>query len=171
MSPSRKFVRLGKILQEWGIKGQVRFLSFNGESEIYPKLQCLYDEGAEHSCLEIEAVKRHGRYWLLKFKGYETPERAKELRGKTLGLDRSDLPKPRKGEIYVNDLEGLEVRAANGNIVGEIVGFLRVGDHEVMRIQRESQDEALVPYQDEFVEKTDLEAGVITLKDYAQALL
>lgn len=171
MSSSSKFVRLGKILQEWGIKGQVRFLSFNAESEIYPKLRSLFVEDAEHSRLDIESVKRHGRYWLFKLKGYDTPEMAKELRGKVLGLDRGDLPKPRKGEIYVNDLEGLEVRASDGGKVGDVIGFLRVGDHEVMRIQRESQDEALVPYHEEFVEKTDLEAGFIVLKPYAQALL
>ena len=77
MPSQSQFVPLGKILQEWGIKGQVRFLSFNPESEVYSKLSYFLAEGAAASPLEIESVKRHGRYWLLKLKGYESPETAR----------------------------------------------------------------------------------------------
>ena len=81
------------------------------------------------------------------------------------------MPKPRKGEIYLSDLEGLEVRTAAGTRVGSIVGFMKVGDHEVMRIERDSAGEALVPYHSEFVERTDLKKGVIELKPFAESLL
>ena len=171
MSSPSKFVRLGKILQEWGIKGQVRFLSFNPESEIYPKLKSLFAEEPKLVPFEIENFKRHGRYWLLKLKGYETPEAARKLRGKVLGLPREKLPKPRKGEFYLSDLEGLEVRTAGGEEVGVVVGFQKVGDTEVMLIERDAKAEAMVPYSGEFVEKTDLAAAVITLKPFAEELL
>ncbi|MDL1871680.1 16S rRNA processing protein RimM [Deltaproteobacteria bacterium PRO3] len=171
MSPPSKFVRLGKILQEWGIKGQVRFLSFNPESDLYPRLSYFVPEADESGRLEIESVKRHGRYWLLKLKGYENPETARELRGKVLGLPRIELPRPRRGEVYLSDLEGLEVRAADGTAVGVIAGFQKVGDHEVMRIERAAGGEAMVPYHAEFVESTNLKEGFVALKPYAEALL
>lgn len=171
MSFPSKFVRLGKILQEWGIKGQVRFLSFNPESDIYPKLKSLLSEEPENALLEIQNCKRHGRYWLLKLKGYETPEDARKLRGKVLGLPREKLPKPRKGEFYLSDLEGLEVRMADGQEVGIVVGFQKVGDTEVMLIERDAKSEAMIPYSGDFVEATDLKSGVITLKPFAQELL
>ncbi len=171
MPSSSKFVRLGKILQEWGIKGQVRFLSFNPESDLYPQLSYFVSEADAAGCLEIESVKRHGRYWLLKLKGYEDPETARKLRGTVLGLPRAELPKPRRGELYLSDLEGLEVRTADGTAVGVIAGFQKVGDHEVMRIERAAGGEAMVPYHGEFVERTDLKEGIIVLKPYAEALL
>jgi len=171
MASSSKFVRLGKILQEWGIKGQVRFLSFNPQSDLYPDLEALYPEGKENSPFAIESIKRHGRYWLLKLKGYETPEQARKLRGTVLGLPRESLPSIEPGEFYLSDLEGLEVRAADGRCVGVITGFLPVGDNEVMQIRDESGKECLVPYQKDFVARTDLEAGLVELKAFADDLL
>ncbi|MFO1464794.1 MAG: ribosome maturation factor RimM [bacterium] len=171
MSSPRKFVRLGKILQEWGIHGQVRFISFNPQSELYPDLDVLYAEDRGEAPYAIESIKRHGRYWLLKLKGYEDPEHARELRGIVLGLPREALPEPESGEIYLSDLEGLEVRAADGRRIGVVAGFLSVGDHEVMQIRDESGRETLVPYQKDFVASTDREEGVIVLKEFADELL
>lgn len=172
MSSSQKFVRLGKILQEWGIHGQVRFLSFNPQSDLYPELEALFAEGDSSVPFEVESIKRHGRYWLLKLKGYENPEQARELRGKVLGLPREALPETEPGEFYLSDLEGLEVRAADGHRVGVVFGFLPVGDNEVMQIRDESSGkEVLVPYQKDFVARTDLGAGLIELKSFADELL
>lgn len=158
-------------MQEWGIRGQVRALSFNAESELYSKLDELRFEDSPLEARELEQAKRHGRYWLFKFKGYENPEQARELRGKVLGLPRDLLPKPKKGEIYLSDLEGLEVRNTADAKVGEVVGFLRVGENDVMRVAREEGDEALIPYREEFVAKTQLEENVIRLTELAEDLL
>ncbi|HEX5035434.1 MAG TPA: ribosome maturation factor RimM [bacterium] len=169
--PTPRFVPLGKILQEWGIKGQVRVLSFNPESKIYSDLSEVYFESAPHEARTLEQAKRHGRYWLFKLKDYENPEQARELRGQVFGLPRNLLPAPAKGEIYLSDLEGLEVRNAEDRKVGEVVGFLRVGDNDVMRVAREEGDEALVPYRSEFVAVTLIKDGVLRLTELAEELL
>lgn len=158
-------------MQEWGIKGQVRAVSFNPESELYPSLAELRFEDAPHEMRSLEQAKRHGRYWLFKLQGYENPEQAKELRGKVFGLPRDLLPPPEEGEFYLSDLEGFEVRNVADQKVGELVGFLRVGDNDVMRVAREEGDEALVPYRTEFVVETSFEDGILRLTELAEDLL
>ena len=158
-------------MQEWGIRGQVRALSFNPESKLYPLLSEIHFEEAPHAGQALEQAKRHGRYWLFKLKGYESPEQARELRGKVFGLPRNLLPPPEEGEIYLSDLEGLEVRNAEDRKVGEIVGFLRAGENDVMRVAREEGDEALVPYREEFVAGTSFEEKVLRLTELAEELL
>ncbi|HKX12466.1 MAG TPA: ribosome maturation factor RimM, partial [bacterium] len=145
--------------------------SFNPESQLYPSLSELHFEEAPHEPRALEQAKRHGRYWLLKLKGYENPEQARELRGKVFGLPRDRLPPPEEGEIYLSDLEGLEVRNAEDQKVGEVVGFLSVGENDVMRIAREEGDEALVPYRSEFVAETSFEDKILRLTELAEDLL
>ncbi len=168
---STQLVYLGKIIREWGIKGQVRFVSFNPDSTLYPKLKKIYLE-CPAGCreLKLEIAKRHGRFWLLKLEGYENPESARELRGIQIGIPRSDLPEPSNNEVYLADLEGREVRNAEGDAIGVIERFLKVGDTEVMVIKREAGKEAMVPFHSEFVESTSPE-GIVVLKKQAADLL
>jgi 16S rRNA processing protein RimM len=158
-------------LQEWGIKGQVRVLSFNPESQLYSSLAELRFEEAPHEARSLEQAKRHGRYWLFKLRGYENPEQARELRGKVFGLLRDQLPPPGEGEIYLSDLEGMEVRNTADVKVGEVVGFLQVGENDVMRVAREEGDEALVPYRSEFVAETNFDEKILRLTELAEDLL
>lgn len=169
--PVSRFVPLGKILQEWGIRGQVRAQSFNPQSDIYPDLAEIHFEENSVEPLVLEQAKRHGRYWLLKFKGYENPETARALRGKVFGLPRDLLPPPEEGEIYLSDLEGMEVRDTQDRKVGEVVGFLQVGENDVMRVAREEGDEALIPYRKEFVASSSLEERLMRLTEFAEDLL
>ena len=158
-------------MQEWGIRGQVRAISFNSESDLYPSLPNIYFEAAPHEARALEQAKAHGRYWLFKLKGYETPEQAHELRGKVFGLPRDLLPPPGEGEVYLSDLEGLEVRNTADLKVGEVVGFLQVGENDVMRIARQEGDEALIPYRPEFIATTSFEGNFLRLTELAEGLL
>ncbi|HCU24892.1 MAG TPA: 16S rRNA processing protein RimM [Deltaproteobacteria bacterium] len=165
-----QFVPLGKILQEWGIKGQLRFRSFNSESDLYTGLSAIYIEG-EAEPRTLEQARRHGRDWLFKLKDYENPETARELRGKILGLPRDQLPPLSEGEIYLNDLLGLKVVDSDGLEIGKVVGFLPVGEGQVLRIEREEGMEALVPFRGDFVLETNLEKEKIRLTELAKELL
>jgi 16S rRNA processing protein RimM len=167
-----KFIPLGKIMQEWGIRGQVRFLSFNSKSTIYSQLKQIHFE-FDHELvpLDLEGVKVHGKYWLLKFKGYENPETARELRGRVLGLPREQMPVAPKGEFYLADLEGGVVFLHSGIELGTIVGFQLVGETEVMKINKGNGTEVLVPYHPDFVESTSVLKKKIILKNLAEDFL
>ncbi len=169
--PAGKFIPLGKILQEWGIKGQVKFLSFNSQSSIYSQLDQIYFQ-SEHeiSSLDLEQAKVHGKFWLIKFKGFDNPEKARELRGKVLGLPRDQIPSAEEGEFYLADLEGFTVISHSEEEVGEILDFQLVGDTEVMKIKKQNGNEVLVPYRSDFVKSTSMPEKKIVLTEMADEL-
>lgn len=163
---------MGKILREWGVRGQVRFISYNPESDLISKLANVYLElEGEFRPLAVESAKAHGRFWLLKLAGYGTPETAQALRQIQIAVPRSLMPQPVAGEIYLCDLEGAVVQNHQGEVLGKISRFIRVGDSEVMVISREGGSEAMVPYRSEFVQLTRVAEGLVVLKDTAQELL
>lgn len=172
MSSSQKWVFLGKILREFGIRGQLRVMPYNPESEIFAKLKEIYLEaGSEFRPIPIREAKRHGRFWIMQFEGYDHPETAKDLRHIQLALPREKIPKPKKGELYLFDLEGAEVQDPSGRKVGVLRKFIQVGETEVMVIDREEGKEVMVPYRSEFVQSTSVENAIVVLNETAEALL
>lgn len=171
MSNKKKWIPIGKVLREWGIRGQVRCVSFNLQSNLYSQLEKIYlgSEEARRPFL-LQEAKPHGKYWLLKFSGYEDPETARELRGLTISVPREELPPLETGEIYLSDMEGMAVLGPQGNPLGEIIEFQRVGDSEVMVVGQDPDNTVLVPYESGFVKSTSWEKRTLTLTDYAMEL-
>lgn len=170
MASQEKWILLGKFYQEWGIRGQIRLIPFNSESSIYPKLREIHlqQPGEAWKALPVTEVKKHGRYWLLKLEGYDTPEASRELRGLSVGIPRAKLPPLRKGEVYLADLEGASVKTHRGEVLGKIKNFVRVGETEVMNIETMEGREVMVPYHSDFVTSAE---GELTLKEEAEDLL
>ena len=169
MSPSVLF--LGKILKEWGIRGQVKVLSYNPSSDLYLDLKKIYVEMPEGlKLMPIESVRRHGIHWVFKFPGYENPESCRELRGLQIGLPREDLPEPAEGEYYLSDLVGIPVIGTRGESIGAIQSWTTVGETEVMVVKRQAGGELMIPFHENFVEVDSLKDGKVTLKEAAEEL-
>jgi 16S rRNA processing protein RimM len=165
-------VLLGKVIREWGVRGQVKFASYNPRSDLYLHLKKIYLEKPDGlHLLEIEKVARHGAFWLFKFAGYADPETSRELRGLQLGLPREELPPLQEGEYYLSDLIGREVIGPEGEVIGTIHRWNTVGEIEVMTVKRPGGGEAMVPFHGQFVELEALKAGQIVLKKAAEELL
>lgn len=159
---------MGKILREWGVRGQVKCESFNPRSPILSNKKHFYRESAGHFLkLTKNEAKAHGRFWLLKFSGYENPESARALRGDLLYLPRESLPKLPAGEIYLSDLEGWKVLGPDGKPLGLIQHFERVGGSEVMMIGPNAKETVGIPYESDFVQSTSRERQLVVLKDLA----
>ncbi len=172
MASPPHLIALGKVVREWGIKGQIRFRSYNPESDLYPSLKKIYlERPAGWEPLRIEEVRRHGADWLFKLKGFENPEACRELRGHQLGIPRDELPKLKLGEVYVADLVGLEVCDFQGRRIGQVRGVLPVGETEVLVIERSSGEEAMVPFHEQFLESVEMKRKKIILNHNADELL
>lgn len=172
MPTTKKWVPVAKVIREWGIRGQVKCVSFNPESQLFSELKKIYPEGSEEKeSLEIENAKPHGKYWLVKFSKFENPESARKIRGLVLTVPREDLPEAGSGEIYLTDLEGMVVQSSDGEPLGTIQGFQRVGDSDVMLVGETRKDTVMIPYQSEFVTETNQDQGFVRLTEFAKELL
>ena len=100
--------------------------------------------------------------------GYDTPEAARGLKGLEVGVPRSSLPAPRKGEIYLADLVGLDVVSVSGAALGRVVAVEDYGAHPLMRVAAEgggAQPEGrLVPFVTPIVRGVDLKARRIEVE-------
>jgi 16S rRNA processing protein RimM len=172
MSPPQKWVSLGKVLREWGLRGQVKCLSFNPDSASLAEAQTLYLETPEgYRPFIVEHSEPHDRYWRIKFKGIDQPETARNYRGRVIALPRGELPDLPRGEIYLEDLLGFKVLGPDGEGLGRILAWETVGGSEVFSVGEEIKSSHLIPYREEFVEKTDMDGKKIFLSPLAIELL
>jgi len=92
--------------------------------------------------------------------GYETREQAATLIGTQIFVRRDQLPVPDKDEYYWSDLEGLEVKTTNGELLGRVEKLMETGANDVLVIR--GNREHLVPFiQGQYVTRVDLENGML----------
>jgi 16S rRNA processing protein RimM len=100
----------------------------------------------------VEETKVHSGQLLAKLAGIETPERAREFKGKPVVIER---PKARQREYYWSDLVGLEVVNEAGVVLGVVKAMSHNGAHEVMEVAGERT--RLLPWVPAYVRKVDLQ--------------
>jgi 16S rRNA processing protein RimM len=172
MSSSQKWVPLGKVLREWGVRGQVKCIAFNPESSLLAESPTLYLETADgYLPFQVEEVRPHDQYWRIKFQGIDTPDAVRQYRGTAIALPREALPKIDKDEIYLEDLLGFEVMGPQGEALGRVLGWETVGSSEVFSVGEDLKSAHLIPYREEFVEKTDQAERKIFLTILAMELM
>ena len=72
-------------------------------------------------------------------------------------------PRPKRGEYYWVDLEGLEVVTTEGVALGEVSHLFATGANDVM-VVKDGERERLIPFVlEQFVHEVDLDAGRITV--------
>jgi len=123
------------------------------EPELLARQRRWWLAGAEYA---VEEMKLHSGQLLAKLAGIETPERARELKGKPVVIER---PQPRTGEVYWSDLVGLEVVNEAGVVLGVVKQMSHNGAHEVMEVDGTRFDSRtrLLPWVPAYVKKVDLE--------------
>jgi 16S rRNA processing protein RimM len=79
-------------------------------------------------------------------------------------VPRSVLPKPRDGEYYWVDLEGLRVVGSDGFEFGRVSHVFATGANDVLSV-RDDTKERLIPFlSDSVIKRVDLEAGIIEVE-------
>ena len=130
-----------------GVEGFVRVYSLSGETAHLKKLKsCVArtSEGEELS-LSIDNVKELGDYLLMKFTGYENPEKARFLVKATILIPREDAPQLKDGEYYVADLYGMDV-IYDGRKVGRVEYTMEGAQALLIAVRRlDNEREYLVP--------------------------
>jgi 16S rRNA processing protein RimM len=112
----KDLIAIGKIHAVYGVKGNLKFeifiKNFYLPEEIYIK-----DEENELQPLNIETVDR--KKGLIKFKNYDTPEKAKEISHKLIYIPEELLPKLGEDEFYEFQLIGMDIYY-NDKLIGKV---------------------------------------------------
>lgn len=151
---SKKIV-VGKLFSAHGIKGALKFGSFTENPETLFKLKPLY-------CGENPVVIKKAGQGLLAIEGVTDRTQAETFRNRELWVHRDQLPPPKDGEYYIEDLIGFKVLDADGTEVGSVVAFHHYGAGDIMEVVVLDKKTEMFGF--EQVEKVDMKVQTIFLK-------
>ena len=162
MSPDR-LLTVGRIVGIHGVDGWVKL-----ESWTEPRLRIfsyrpwrLTLAGSEFEAASAQGHEQ-GKGMVAKLPGCDDRVAAAKLVGATIQVPRSALPKPKRGEYYWTDLEGLIVVTVDGVDLGKVSHLFATGANDVLVVRGER--ERLIPFvTGQFVKEVDLKAGRITV--------
>ena len=160
VNPAEKnYIKVGKIGATFGIKGWLHIHTYteHGISILdYTPWHLLDNNDKETSAITVESGQVHGKGIIAKLAGYDTPEAARLLTGKTIAIKRSQLPALKKDEYYWSDLEGLSVYNTNNELLGTVSYIMSTGSNDVLVVKGDK--EHAIPYLiGKVIKKIDLE--------------
>jgi 16S rRNA processing protein RimM len=158
-----RLLTVGRIVGIHGVDGWVKL-----ESWTEPRLRIfsyrpwrLTLAGSEFEAASAQGHEQ-GKGMVAKLPGCDDRVAAAKLVGATIQVPRSALPKPKRGEYYWTDLEGLIVVTVDGVDLGKVSHLFATGANDVLVVRGER--ERLIPFvTGQFVKEVDLKAGRITV--------
>lgn len=154
---------LGFVSGVFGTGGEVRLHLHNPDSDLLraPREVVLVAPDGARRQVTLSARPGAGRRILGRIAGVEDRGAAADLMGHRVRIAKDALPPVAPGEVYVWQLEGLEVRVG-GAPAGTVAQVHRAGPVDVLEIDTGGEP-AFVPVVGGNVERVDLDAGVVHL--------
>ena len=100
---------VGKIVNTHGVKGEIKVIPTTDDPKRFKKLKNIFVERKKLETYDIESVRYHKNFVLLKLKGIEDINTAELLKGSVIKIDRKDSLPYKKDEYSISDLFGLHV--------------------------------------------------------------
>ncbi|HJP05628.1 MAG TPA: ribosome maturation factor RimM [Gammaproteobacteria bacterium] len=161
MEQNKSAVLVGKIAGAHGVQGWLKVSSFTEPPENifgYKPWQ-LRGQDSTHK-VELLAGKPHGKGLIVQLDGVDDRDKADQLKGMEIVVERSQLPEPGEGHYYWTDLEGLQVETGDGTQLGYVDHLIEAGAADVMVVTGSKRH--LIPFViDDTVLDVDLAAGCI----------
>ncbi len=162
MTQERRIL-LGRVLGAFGVRGELKLHSFTDPVSMAMKYQpwILVHAGREQE-LAVVRGRETNKGMVITIAGIEDRDAADALAGAEIWVPRSQLPKPKPGEHYWVDLEGLRVVNREGVLLGTVSYLFETGANDVMVVAGDR--ERLVPYiPGQFIDSVDFDAQLIVV--------
>lgn len=138
-------VLLGRIVGVFGVEGWVKLHSFTEPREnIFRYKPWTLRGPAGESTVDKPQGRAQGKGVVARLSGVDDRDAAAALVGTEIWVPREALPKPRQGEYYWADLEGMAVRTVEGVDLGRVSHLFATGANDVMVVQGDR--ERLIPF-------------------------
>ncbi|GLU13920.1 hypothetical protein SLE2022_305250 [Rubroshorea leprosula] len=141
------FVEIGFILGVHGIQGEVCVkpntgfpeLRFRKAGQRWLRQQVSGTETIQEVEL-VEGREHPGRNgWILRFRGVDTVDQARQLVGSTLLVKEDDRPLLEEDEFYTRDLVGMRlILKETGELVGTVADVFNTGASDLLHVMLES---------------------------------
>ena len=153
-------IKIGKIVNTHGIKGELRILSkFPYKDKVFINNMKIYIDKKDIEI--INTYRRHKNFDMITLKGYNNINEVLKYKGKYVYIDSSDI-KLDNNKYLDEELIGLTVMYENIE-KGIIKDIERYDKYSLLVIL--GKKEYLIPYNDNLIDKIDINNKKIYIKD------
>lgn len=153
-----KYLEAGKIVNTHGVRGEVKIMPWADSPEFLQKIKTLYVGG---EAVKVTASRVHKGAVLAKLEGVDDVNAAMALKNKVVHISRKDVKLPR-GSFFIADIIGARVVTEDGTELGTLADVMEMPAQNIYLVKGER--EIMIPAVEEFILKTDVKNGVITVR-------
>ncbi|MFC1572462.1 ribosome maturation factor RimM [Candidatus Eisenbacteria bacterium] len=156
---------VGKIGKPFGLKGEAVIHYYADDPDRFRPGKDVFAVSADgHRKLTVATARRVSKKYVVRFDGFERIEDIKPWVNRTLQVRACDLPQLAGDAAYHFELIGLRVHAADGLFLGVLEEVIETPGNDVYCVRAEGR-ELLIPAIRDAIDKVDVEAGTMVLKD------
>lgn len=157
-------LEIGRICGAHGLRGDVKVHLHSGNPDPLLIAEAVFLQFPSGIRRTVEIVRQviHKGQVLLRFRGFESIDRAKEMIGAKVLLAAMDLPDLDVDEYYWGQLKGLDIIDRERGNIGCLDDLFTTAAHDTY-VVRGRYGEVLVPAVKEFIKDIDLDGGLINV--------
>lgn len=139
------WVALAVFAQPHGVSGRIKVKSFTDPADSFADHANLTDEKGMPYKLKITGHTQGMA--IVTIEGITKREQAELLRGKKLGIPRSEMPAlADPNQYYTDDLKGMKVVTMDGSSFGTVTAVVNYGASDILEITRPDGKEELYAF-------------------------
>ena len=159
-----ELIAIAKVVKTRGLRGELVADVLTDFPERFQGLEVVIGvlPDGSRAGLKIENFWFQKERIILKFEGFDSVEKAEELRGIEICVPESEAEELDDGEFFDWQLEGCEVETIEGETIGRVRELMRTGGTEILVVDN-GEREYLIPFAESICTDVDIERKVITV--------
>ena len=149
-------ITIGRVQKTHGVKGEIKIEALTDHPERFTELRRVYltsSRGESRACA-VRSVRYMDGTPVLLLKGYDSPEKARELNGWLVQVPQEETVPLPEGQYYWFELIGMEVLSEAGEKLGTIVDIFETGSNDVY-VMKAGRKEVYLPATKEVIRQID----------------
>ena len=165
-----EFVEIGKILNTFGIKGELKVASNSDFVEERYKKGSLVYVGEQHIPFKVKSLRTHKGFLLVLFEDNEDINLVEKYKNMFIYKSKDDIKPLKDGEYYFSDLRDLDVYV-DDKYTGKVLKVEEgISSNNLRILKQEDNKQYLVPFLPVFIKNVDLDNKRIDIV-YMEGLL
>lgn len=154
------YIKIGKLVNTHGIKGEVKILSDFTKKEIVFKPNFTLYLGNKKTALTISSYRYHKIFDMVTFNGISNINDVLEYKGLDVYINRDELEL--NNDYLLEDLIGLSI-IENGNVLGKASEILYNNGNNLLSVS--GSKNFYIPLKGNFIKKVDIENKIIEVEN------
>ena len=155
-------LKIGKIVNTHGIKGELRVLSNSDFIDVRFKPNAkIYIDNNEYI---IEDGYLHKNFVIIKLLGFDNINDVVKFKNKDIYGDILDQDVLEEDEYFNQDLEGCSVYNQDNQLRGEVIEVMIGGIYNMLRIKGDNT-KGIIPFNNQFIKSVDIDNKKIVINE------